>query len=161
MYRQGKPTDWHELMKVSANSANDVIILGNSTATHERSDEEVLQVVLTLAALPQDSKVSGEVFAEMRLVENIDTLHALLPNVEGIIARPEVNFILCLCAVAPHVGHCLYDLASFTAVSGEDGNTQVYIRCVDDLPDLHGKTVAEASLSFPDTVLLGVEKFIE
>lgn len=155
-FRTGDPTDWRELGKVSPCTAGDIIILGTQNDS-EDSDNEVLQTLLALASL---GDITGEVWAEMRIAENVNVANMVLPEAQGIFARQAVNRMLCLRALQPAIGLCTLDMISF--MSGD----QIYLVPDPDLggvlqswePQLVGQTFAHASRCFPCAVLIGVRK---
>jgi len=146
-FRNGDPTDRNELMKVSAPSACDILLVGKQSVGAD-SDQEVIQTLLALAALP--APLSGDVFTEMRTKEGVETVRNLLPEAEGIVARHAVNRILVLRALEPNVGYCYMDLLSFTHAGGQD----LHLRPVP--ADLVEKSFFEVLLLYPDAVVVGL-----
>jgi len=149
-FREGDPTDWRELQKVSTGSADDIIVVGSGSGTPQASDQEVLRTILALAALPEDDRVSGEVFAEMRISENIHVVNTVLPTAQGIVARVAVNRMFCLMAIDPDVGRCIEDLVSFRS-----GAQLFNIPCP---VEFEGRLFEEALIGFPYAVVIGVKE---
>lgn len=147
-YREGNPADPMELTKVSATSASDVIVVSRHAAA-DLADQEVIQTVVTLASLKNAATSPWEVWAEMRISENVEVVGALLPACQGIVARQAVNRMLCLSGIFPAVGSCYVELVSFKTGS------QVYVSRPPR--DWVGRRLAEVSTdtTLPVT-LLGV-----
>mmetsp|Transcript_58296 Transcript_58296/g.165768 ORF Transcript_58296/g.165768 Transcript_58296/m.165768 type:complete len:824 (-) Transcript_58296:68-2539(-) len=153
LYKQGDPTDLTDLIKVSASSAEDILILGSGCGG---SDQQVIQTLLALAALPVPLPPACDVFAEMQSQESVEVVKPLLQIAEGIVAREAVNRILILRALVPPVGYCYVDLVDFS--HGGRGNVprghELRLRQVP--PALRGLTFAEACRRCPEAVLLGL-----
>uniref|UniRef100_A0A7S4T9I9 Uncharacterized protein n=1 Tax=Alexandrium monilatum TaxID=311494 RepID=A0A7S4T9I9_9DINO len=151
-YRTGDPTDLTDLSKVSASSAEDILIMGTGQGGH-KSDQQVVQTLLALAALPQRIQGTCDVFAELHSQEHVDVVEPLLPIAEGIVARHAVNRMLLLRALVPPVGFCYVDIVSF-----KHGN-DLYIRPVPK--ELVGLSFAVASLLFPEAVVCGLRDGVQ
>eukprot|EP00421_Protoceratium_reticulatum_P064796 CAMPEP_0168406330 /NCGR_PEP_ID=MMETSP0228-20121227/25597_1 /TAXON_ID=133427 /ORGANISM="Protoceratium reticulatum, Strain CCCM 535 (=CCMP 1889)" /LENGTH=702 /DNA_ID=CAMNT_0008419977 /DNA_START=276 /DNA_END=2384 /DNA_ORIENTATION=+ len=109
-YREGDPSERTELDKVSAPSADDILIMATERGD---SDQYVVQTLLALNALPSFEGYAGDVLVEMRSIEGVNVAKDVLPMAVGIIARHAVNRILVLRALVPPVGFCYLDLVSF------------------------------------------------
>jgi len=152
VFRCGEPRSRTELMKACAASAEDILIMGTGC---EGSDQDVIQILLALAALPHGLPASVDVFAEMQNHDSVSIVRDLLPVAEGIVARNAVNRIMILRAIVPSVGYCYLDMVSFTLKNGNE----LYLRPVPQA--LISKTFHEASFCFPHAVLCGVKSSLE
>lgn len=145
-FQQGDPANPLDLRKVSASSADDVIVMG-TRGPAATSDKNVLHIVLGLATL---GNLPWEVWVEMRLYEDADIVGTVLPGAEGIVSRLAVNRILCLCALLPPVGQCYVDMISF-----RDANNLYSTVAEGCLVDL---AVGDACTFFPEAVLVGIAR---
>jgi len=145
-FREGNPCNRTELMKVSAPCAQHILILAERK---RESDQQIMQTLLALAALPGVSGLSGAVFAEMQNQESVHVVSALLPVAEGIVAREMVNRIIVLRAVVPSVGYCFLEMASFKANTNE-----LYLRPVPLA--LLGRPLGEVCFLFPRSIVCGI-----
>eukprot|EP00927_Polykrikos_kofoidii_P070710 TRINITY_DN67113_c0_g1_i1.p1 TRINITY_DN67113_c0_g1~~TRINITY_DN67113_c0_g1_i1.p1 ORF type:complete len:795 (-),score=107.77 TRINITY_DN67113_c0_g1_i1:34-2418(-) len=157
IYRQGDPTVRTELTKVSAPSADDILILGSRSARD--SDQDVIQTLLALAALfsAQAEEFTGDVFAEIRTGNSVNVVQDVLEEVKGIMARRAVNWMMCLRGLVRNVGFCYMDMVSFKSVNGlsyRAGN-ELYVRPVPLA--LYGTPFGDAFRRFPDAVICGLK----
>eukprot|EP00928_Gymnodinium_smaydae_P016828 TRINITY_DN16370_c0_g3_i1.p1 TRINITY_DN16370_c0_g3~~TRINITY_DN16370_c0_g3_i1.p1 ORF type:complete len:959 (-),score=134.41 TRINITY_DN16370_c0_g3_i1:438-3314(-) len=153
-YREGDPADVTQLRKVSAASATDILIMGNSCCNE--ADQDVIRILLALAAQNAQASLAPEVdvFAEMRSHEHLNIVEDLLPVADGIVARHAVNRMLCLRGLVKNVGFCYMDLVSFKAHNSEAGNNELYLQ--DIPPEFVGLRLADVGILYPDAVVCGV-----
>eukprot|EP00927_Polykrikos_kofoidii_P003255 TRINITY_DN11294_c0_g2_i1.p1 TRINITY_DN11294_c0_g2~~TRINITY_DN11294_c0_g2_i1.p1 ORF type:complete len:787 (-),score=143.39 TRINITY_DN11294_c0_g2_i1:42-2276(-) len=146
--RHGSPYEVDDLVKVSAASAQEIVVLGRSGGSRE-SDLGVIRIVVALAALPDSP--CGNVTAEVRDAENTNVIDMVMEHAEGIVAREAVNRVLCLMAADPLIGDCFSMLLSF--VAGEE------LYCVNldgTLADC--ATFAEIQSRLDDGVCIGIRR---
>lgn len=146
-YRHGDPAEPGELMKVSVKKARRILITGSS-GNERRSDEKIIQKLLSLAALPGMSSLKGRVFAEIRAHHNSHVVRTILPVAEGIMPRYTVNRMLVLRAVVPSVGFAYLDSVSFRK------GDEFYI--TEAPPELVGTAFRSACRCFPGAVVCAV-----
>eukprot|EP00929_Paragymnodinium_shiwhaense_P078136 TRINITY_DN4043_c1_g2_i1.p1 TRINITY_DN4043_c1_g2~~TRINITY_DN4043_c1_g2_i1.p1 ORF type:complete len:786 (-),score=199.19 TRINITY_DN4043_c1_g2_i1:57-2414(-) len=115
LVRQGSPCELDDLVRVSAASAKEIVILGKPGKPRD-SDLAVMRIVVALAALPHPP--CGTITAEVRVSETAPVIDVIYNRAEGVIAREAVNRILCLMAIDPLVGEAYRTLSSF--VTGEE-----------------------------------------
>lgn len=148
-FREGDPTDWKEIERVSASSADDILILRDEGA-RQTSDAQAIQCCLAISALSRDpkKKVTGEVFAEIhnpKILGMVEACQAI-----GVVLRRTSVRMLCQQTLFPDVGEAIQEMVSFTT-------NHVYL--VDEIPPaLHGRTFAEASMCYPGATLIGTRK---
>jgi hypothetical protein len=149
-YREGDPTDWKELEKVSASSADDILVL-RTNGTPQASDNHAMQCCLALSALSSDQAVTGEVFAEVQNPKILGMVTAC--NASGVVLRRTAIRMLCHQCLHPAVGEALQEIISFTT-------NHVYL--VAKMPDeLRGKTLMQASMYYPNAMLIGTRTSTE
>jgi len=146
-YRRGEPTDRTELMKVSAQFADDILIMGSGEGVRS-SDQQIISTLLALGALPGVSKLHGDVFAEIQTNQSVTVAKTILPAVEGIVARYAVNRVLVLRALVSSIGFTYLELVSFRR--GND----VYIKKVPSR--LVGVAFRDVWELFEESVVIGV-----
>mmetsp|Transcript_47335 Transcript_47335/g.135729 ORF Transcript_47335/g.135729 Transcript_47335/m.135729 type:complete len:905 (+) Transcript_47335:31-2745(+) len=146
-YRRGEPTDRTELMKVSAQFADDILIMGSGESVHS-SDQQIISTLLALGALPGVSKLHGDVFAEIQTNQSVTVAKTILPAVEGIVARYAVNRVLVLRALVSSIGFTYLELVSFRR--GND----LYIKKVPSR--LVGVAFRDMWELFEESVVIGV-----
>jgi len=148
-FREGDPTDWKEIERVSASSADDILILRDEGA-RQTSDAQAIQCCLAISALSRDpqKKVTGEVFAEIhnpKILGMVEACQAI-----GVVLRRTSVRMLCQQTLFPAVGEAIQEMVSFTT-------NHVYL--VDKIPPaLRGKTFLEASMCYPRATLAGTRK---
>jgi hypothetical protein len=148
-FREGDPTDWKDIERVSASSADDILILRDEGA-RQTSDAQAIQCCLAISALSRDpkKKVTGEVFAEIhnpKILGMVEACQAI-----GVVLRRTSVRMLCQQTLFPDVGEAIQKMVSFTT-------NHVYL--VDEIPPaLHGRTFLEASMCYPGATLIGTRK---
>lgn len=146
-YRRGNVMERTDLMKVSAAAAQDILIVGTG-GDERRSDEEIVQTLLALGALPDVSRLAGGVFAEMQTHDNARIVSTILPDAKGIMPRYSTHRMLVLRAVVPSVGFAYLDMVSFR--KGEE----LYVVPVHG--GLLGMPFSRACQVFPEAVVCAV-----
>jgi len=146
-YREGNPADRTELMKVSAAMADDILILGTD---HDGrgSDQQIIQMLLALGALPGVSSLAGDVFVEMQTYQNARVVSTVLEGAVGIVPRHTVNRMLVLRAVVPSVGYTFLDVVSFRR---GDAMYKVPVPV-----EFLGTPFRDVYQAFPDAVVFGI-----
>merc|ERR1719193_604842 len=147
LYREGSPMDRTELMKVDANRAKDILIMGSGGAA-ESVDQEVIQTLLALASLPGDSELPGDVFVEVQTRQSAAVAETILPLVGAIPVRSTLNQILVLRAVVSSIGWAFLEIVSFRL-----GNA-LYLTPVPH--QLQRQTLGAISRQLPFGVVCGV-----
>eukprot|EP00928_Gymnodinium_smaydae_P031885 TRINITY_DN23255_c0_g1_i1.p1 TRINITY_DN23255_c0_g1~~TRINITY_DN23255_c0_g1_i1.p1 ORF type:complete len:713 (+),score=60.57 TRINITY_DN23255_c0_g1_i1:3-2141(+) len=146
--RNGCPFEIDDLMRVSASSARDIIVLSHGAAPR-RADLVVTRVIVALASLHRE--LSGTVLAEVQVASTVRVIKRLLPQsgcLHAINARNVSNKILCLLAAQPLVGE------SFISLSSYSFGAEIYIV---QIPELGGCTFEEACHWFKEAVCIGLK----
>lgn len=147
VYRQGDPTDWVELEKVSAFTADDIIILHDVVDGHG-NDTRAVQCCLAINALKQ--KVTGEVFAEIQNPNNMGLVNAV--HVTGVVLRRKSIRMACLQCLQPDVGEAAQEMLSFTS------DHVWVIQMTEELQEkLQGESFWNVRMHYPEAVLIGTK----
>lgn len=155
VFRAGDPSDHADLMKVNAEAAEVILIMGSSAdSAVTGADEHVMQTLLALAALHVEcceaggKGLSNHVFADMQHKSNVRVMNDIFPEAKGIVARHAVNRMFVLRGLAPNVGYAYLELATFNKLN------QIWVLPVPE--DLVGMRFCDVWNLFPDAVILGV-----
>lgn len=147
--RKGCPYARADLVKASAKSAREIVVLGTKQRARE-FDLDAVRCIVALASLPEAP--SGTIITEVRSPETACVVSSILDGAEGMLARDPVNRIMALVALEPIVGDCFVSLVSF--VHGEE----LYCKALRELPGAlpRCRTFGEACRALELGVCVGV-----
>uniref|UniRef100_A0A7S4RXS3 Uncharacterized protein n=1 Tax=Alexandrium monilatum TaxID=311494 RepID=A0A7S4RXS3_9DINO len=148
--RRGCPYECDDLMKASAASAHDIVVLGSMGRARE-ADLDAVRTVVALAALTEQP--SGNIIAEVRSPESAAVIRSILDGAEGMIARDPVNRVLSIMANDPIVGDIYLSVLSF--VHGEE----FYCKSLEDMaPEVAScKTFGQVGRALRHGICVGVD----
>jgi len=148
--RCGCPQECDDLLRASAQSAEEIIIFG----MHGKSDDSDLEVVQTIIALASLShEPNGNIIASVKNTETVPVVDAILERAEGLVALQAVHQVLCLKALQPIVGDCFEMLSSF--VRGQE----IYMRDASECglnKRCRTQTFGEVRRSIKNVIFIGV-----
>uniref|UniRef100_A0A7S4V5U9 Ion channel n=1 Tax=Alexandrium monilatum TaxID=311494 RepID=A0A7S4V5U9_9DINO len=148
--RRGCPYECDDLMKASAVSAHDIVILGSMGRTSE-ADLDAVRIMVALAALTE--RPSGNIIAEVRSPASAAVIRSILDGAEGMIARDPVNRVLSIMANNAIIGDVYLSLLSF--VHGEE----LYCKNLKDMaPEVAScKTFGQVGKALKHGICVGVD----
>lgn len=148
-YKQGNPTDISELLRVSAPMAQDILVASTSE-NGNLSDLKAISALLAVAAMPNDSQVTADVWVEVCQEQSLRAMNIILPQARGIVARKLVNRIMVLRALVPSAGFVFLSMTSLKSTAK--------LQLLDAPPLTWGVPFREVGRFFPDAVVCGVKR---
>jgi len=145
--RQGSPSECDELLRVSVQSAKEIVIL-SLAGPAEDVDLKTVRTMIAVAALPQPPECP--VIAEVRAPETSQAVQSILTNAEGIYVKNAVRRALCMTAIQPAVGDTFQILMTWLE------GAEIYVKSLKDLGLKKASTVGEAQQLIPKGIIIGV-----